>query len=63
MKKTMHIDGSLCQAKVAANMETWPIHRNRFCKRLFLLVCCGMMAASSFGQQALGQRPRVNLLW
>ena len=59
MKKTMHIDGSLCQAKVAANMETWPNSTNRFWKRILLLVCCGMMAANSFGQQALGQRPRV----
>ena len=28
-------------------------------KRLFLSVCCCMMAASSFSQQALGMRPRV----
>ena len=28
-------------------------------KRLLSIVCCMLMAASSFGQQALGQRPRV----
>ena len=28
-------------------------------KRLLSIVCCTLMAASSFGQQALGQRPRV----
>ncbi len=28
-------------------------------KRLLTIVCCFLVAASSFGQQALGQRPRV----
>ncbi len=28
-------------------------------KRLLTLLCCSIMAVSSFGQQALGQRPRV----
>ena len=28
-------------------------------KKLMLILCCSMMAVSSFGQQALGQRPRV----
>ena len=28
-------------------------------KRILTLLCCYMVAASSFGQQALGQRPRV----
>lgn len=55
----MRTDGGLCQAKEATNMKTRSNSANRFCKRILMLVCCGMMAVNSFGQQALGQRPRV----
>lgn len=59
MKRTMHINGDSCQAENTMSAKTWPIRPNRFWKRALLFVCCGMMAASGFGQQALGQRPRV----
>lgn len=60
MKRVKANDGEYCKSINSVSMAARPSFSGSKCwKRILLFVCCGLMTMNSFGQQALGQRPRV----
>ena len=60
MKRVKANDGEYCKSINSVSMAACPSFSGSKCwKRILLFVCCGLMTINSFGQQALGQRPRV----
>lgn len=60
MKKVMVNNGGCFKPMNSTSMAISPSSPKSNCrKRILLFVCCGLITIISFGQQALGQRPRV----
>ena len=59
MKKEIEIDRESCQVKNSQDKGIWNTLTRSVWKHLLLVVCLCLVSASSLGQQALGQRPRV----